>query len=89
MVLRQFPGDSPQSQAHRAALVGERVDAGRGKGAPAFLENGSCAVCWGHMKKGRAHFIVSSGLQVWGPPVRTAGDAEILLVNVEFREEGI
>lgn len=44
---------------------------------------------WGHMKKGHTHFIVSSGVQVWGPPVRTAGDAEILLVNVKFLEEGI
>ncbi len=42
-------------------------------------------VTWGHMIKGHTHFIVSSGAQTWGPPVRTAGDAEILLINIKFR----
>ncbi len=41
---------------------------------------------WGHLQKGRTHFFVSSGLQVWGPPVRTAGISEILVVRVVFAD---
>lgn len=39
---------------------------------------------WGHLLKGRTHFFVSSGLQVWGPPVRTAGSSEILVIRIVF-----
>ncbi|HXK59973.1 MAG TPA: metallophosphoesterase [Acidobacteriota bacterium] len=39
---------------------------------------------WGYLKKGRAHFFVSSGVQLWGPPVRTAGVAEIMAINVKI-----
>lgn len=39
---------------------------------------------WGYLKKGNTHFFVSSGLRLWGPPVKTAGKAEIMLVNVNF-----
>ncbi len=46
-------------------------------------------LAWGHMIKGHTHFIVSSGVQTWGPPVRTAGDSEIVLVNIKFREDGM
>jgi uncharacterized protein len=40
---------------------------------------------WGHLVKGRTHFFVSSGVQLWGPPVRTAGVSEIMLVDVAFK----
>ncbi len=40
---------------------------------------------WGYLKKGSTHFIVTSGTQVWGPPVRTAGSSEIVLINVALR----
>jgi hypothetical protein len=40
---------------------------------------------WGHLVKGRTHFFVSSGVQLWGPPVRTAGVSEIMLIDVAFR----
>lgn len=40
---------------------------------------------WGHLVKGRTHFFVSSGVQLWGPPVRTAGISEIMLIDVAFR----
>ena len=40
---------------------------------------------WGHLVKGRTHFFVSSGVQLWGPPVRTAGVSEIMLINVAFK----
>jgi predicted MPP superfamily phosphohydrolase len=41
---------------------------------------------WGYKKKGRTHIFVSSGVQLWGPPVRTVGASEILVVDVVFRE---
>lgn len=40
---------------------------------------------WGYLKKGPTHFFVSSGLQVWGPPVRTAGASEVLVIRVVFK----
>jgi len=39
---------------------------------------------YGHMKKGNTHFFVSSGIRLWGPPVRTVGKSEILVVDVTF-----
>ncbi len=39
---------------------------------------------WGHKKIGNTHLFVTSGIQVWGPPVRTAGDSEIMVINVDF-----
>ncbi len=41
-------------------------------------------LAWGTMIKRHTAFIVSSGLQAWGPPVKTAGDSEILSVKVKF-----
>lgn len=40
---------------------------------------------WGHLVKRRTHFFVTSGVQLWGPPVRTAGVSEIMLIDVTFR----
>jgi hypothetical protein len=42
---------------------------------------------WGYKLKNRTHVFVTSGIQVWGPPVRTAGTSEILIVNVSFRDD--
>ena len=39
---------------------------------------------WGTRIKRITIFIASSGLQAWGPPVKTAGDSEILLIEVRF-----
>jgi predicted MPP superfamily phosphohydrolase len=36
----------------------------------------------GYMKKRSTHFFVSSGIRLWGPPVRTTGKSEILVVDV-------
>jgi len=41
-------------------------------------------LAWGTKIKRNTVFVVSSGLQAWGPPVKTAGDSEILLVEVRF-----
>ncbi len=40
---------------------------------------------WGYLKKRQTHFFVTSGVQLWGPPVRTSGVAEIMVINVAFR----
>jgi len=37
---------------------------------------------WGHKKVADTHFFVTSGVRVWGPPVRTSGDSEIMLIEV-------
>jgi predicted MPP superfamily phosphohydrolase len=42
---------------------------------------------WGYKLKNRTHVFVTSGIQVWGPPVRTASASEILIVNVSFRDD--
>jgi predicted MPP superfamily phosphohydrolase len=38
----------------------------------------------GYMKKGNTHFFVSSGIRLWGPPVRTTGKSEIMVVDIAF-----
>ena len=42
---------------------------------------------WGYKKIRDTHFFVTSGIQVWGPPVRTAGDSEIMVINVDFKDK--
>lgn len=39
---------------------------------------------WGYLQKGPTHVFVTSGVQVWGPPVRTVGASEILAIQVSF-----
>lgn len=39
---------------------------------------------WGYKKVGDTHFFVTSGLRLWGPPVKTAGKSEIMLVDFVF-----
>jgi predicted MPP superfamily phosphohydrolase len=41
---------------------------------------------WGHEKIGNTHFFVTSGIRLWGPPVRTTGKSEIMVVDVDFVE---
>lgn len=38
----------------------------------------------GYLRKGETHFFVSSGIRLWGPPVRTTARSEIVLVDIEF-----
>jgi predicted MPP superfamily phosphohydrolase len=40
---------------------------------------------WGYKKIRNTHFFVSSGLGLWGPPVRTSGKSEIMLVDINFK----
>jgi predicted MPP superfamily phosphohydrolase len=39
---------------------------------------------WGHRKIGNTHFFVTSGIQLWGPPVRTTGKSEIMVIDIRF-----
>ena len=40
---------------------------------------------WGYKKIRNTHFFVTSGLRLWGPPVKTAGKSEIMLVDIYFK----
>jgi len=52
-----------------------------------FITQRYYELSWGYKLKKGTHVFVTSGIQVWGPPVRTAGDSEILIVNVSFRDD--
>jgi hypothetical protein len=51
-----------------------------------FITQHKYELSWGYMKKRQTHFFVTSGVQLWGPPVRTVGASEILVINVVFRD---
>jgi hypothetical protein len=51
-----------------------------------WITNREYELSWGHIKKNRTHVFVTSGVQLWGPLVRTAGFSEILLLHVLFKE---
>lgn len=42
---------------------------------------------WGHKKIADTHFFVTCGIQLWGPPVRTAGVSELMVINVTFSKQ--
>jgi predicted MPP superfamily phosphohydrolase len=39
---------------------------------------------WGHKKINATHFFVTSGLQAWGPAVKTTGTSEIMVIDIDF-----
>ncbi len=43
---------------------------------------------WGHRRIAGTHFFVTCGAQAWGPPSRTAGDSEVMLIDVDFARTG-
>ena len=49
-----------------------------------FIAKRQYELSWGYKLKNHTHVFVTSGIQVWGPPVRTAGVSEILMINVSF-----
>ena len=40
---------------------------------------------YGYKKFTNTHSFVTSGIRLWGPPVRTVGKSEILVVDVRFK----
>ena len=38
----------------------------------------------GYLRKGNTHFIVSSGVSGWGPPIRTGSDSEVIIIDIKF-----
>jgi len=52
-----------------------------------FITQRQYELTWGYKKKRQTHFFVTSGVQLWGPRVRTAGRSEILIIKVVFRDQ--
>jgi hypothetical protein len=97
-LLRDTPGDLPVILLDHRPIDLENV---RGTGVDIqlsghthhgqlfpinWITNHEYELSWGHIKKNRTHVFVTSGVQLWGPPVRTAGSSEILLLHVLFKE---
>ena len=40
---------------------------------------------WGLLQKGDTHYYISCGTGTWGPPVRTAGYAEVVIIDLIFQ----
>jgi predicted MPP superfamily phosphohydrolase len=41
---------------------------------------------WGHKKIRNTHLFVTSGIRLWGIPVRTTGKSEIMVIDVHFKD---
>ncbi len=41
---------------------------------------------WGYRKIGNTHFVVTCGVQTWGPPVKTSSFSEIVVINLKLKE---
>ncbi len=39
---------------------------------------------WGFLQKGKSYFYVSCGVGTWGPPIRTAGHSEVVVIDLKF-----
>jgi predicted MPP superfamily phosphohydrolase len=50
-----------------------------------YIIKGMYELSWGYKKIRDTHFFVTSGLRLWGPPVKTTGKSEIMLVDITFK----
>ncbi len=41
---------------------------------------------WGFLQKGKSHFYISCGVGTWGPPIRTSGYSEVVIIDLEFND---
>jgi predicted MPP superfamily phosphohydrolase len=51
-----------------------------------LIINGIYELGWGYQKIGNTHFFVTSGIRLWGPPVRTTGKSEIMVIDITFTD---
>jgi uncharacterized protein len=51
-----------------------------------LITNSVYELSWGYRKIGNTHFFVTSGIRLWGPPVRTVGKSEIMVINIDLNE---
>jgi predicted MPP superfamily phosphohydrolase len=49
-----------------------------------YITSNIYELSWGHKKIKNTHFFVTSGLQSWGPAVKTAGTSEIMVIDIDF-----
>jgi predicted MPP superfamily phosphohydrolase len=40
---------------------------------------------WGYLRKGKTQYYISCGTGTWGPPVRTSGFSEVVIIDLAFR----
>ncbi|TNF40498.1 MAG: hypothetical protein EP310_08850, partial [Bacteroidetes bacterium] len=50
-----------------------------------FIIKNMYELAWGYRQLEDTHFFVTSGLRLWGPPVKTAGKSEIMVVDFTFK----
>ncbi|MEI6275335.1 MAG: metallophosphoesterase [Prolixibacteraceae bacterium] len=50
-----------------------------------LILKGMYHLTWGYEKIGNTNFFVTSGIRLWGPPVRTTGKSEIMVIEVNFK----
>ena len=49
-----------------------------------FITKKVYKLSWGYRKIGNTHFFVTSGIRLWGFPVRTSGKSEIMVIDINF-----
>jgi predicted MPP superfamily phosphohydrolase len=49
-----------------------------------YITSNMYDLSWGYKKMDATHFFVTSGLQGWGPSVRTTGTSEIMVIDIDF-----
>ena len=52
-----------------------------------LITRGVYPLSWGYLKIRNTNFFVTSGIQLWGPPVRTTGKSEIMVINITFTKQ--